>query len=125
MIITFTSTRERISEMLAKRKEAIDWLETNIGPMGPNSHYQATRGNRHAVGQTQQEADDIWKAALLKCRADTNCQDIITEFALHESENWSLYSTIFFYPPDDANRYALFIIIPDDVAAVQCKLALS
>jgi hypothetical protein len=112
-------------ELWPVRKEAIDWLRDNVDVDTAYNYVRNTFGYKHSVGETQEQADEIWQTTLAAFRTDTGCSYLIDNIRLYQSPNWSLYSITYQYGLDQPWRYAIYISLPDDIIALQCKLALS
>jgi hypothetical protein len=114
-----------LPELWRKKKEAVDWLMENVDDQTTYRSFSDTYGFRHAVGQTQEQADEIWRSALQEFRDITDFGGRVTDITIHQTATWSVYSIELVVESETTYRYCVFVSIPDEVTAVQCKLALS
>ena len=114
-----------LPELWRKKKEAVDWLMENVDDQTTYRSFSDTYGFRHAVGQTQEQADEILRSALQEFRDATDFGGRVTDITIHQTNTWSVYSIELVVESETTYRYCVFVSIPDEVTAVQFKLALS
>jgi hypothetical protein len=125
MIIKYEYGYDQLFKMWRKHKEAIDWLKANIADYPAYNSFSETCGFRHAVGQTQEDADNIWLSALQDFRLATGFNDEVMHIKLHHTDGWAVYSVTIAQEIESVSRFFVFIVIQDDTIAVQCRLAIS
>jgi hypothetical protein len=126
MIIKYEYQYTQLFKMWRKQKEAVDWLIANVADKPTYYTFSETNGYKHAVGQTQEEADNIWQDALLNFSLITGLNDAdVVSIKIHQTNSWAVYGATIADDAVSISRYFVFIVLPDDVTAIQCKLALS
>jgi hypothetical protein len=97
--------------------DAIAWLKENVGPLKHHTdYYICTDGTPYEIVCKQ----------LLKVYWEITPTEYIDDITQYVGEGWTIYRTSetdFCRADGQYKSYALYVVMPDELMLIQCKLA--